>query len=309
MKITVLGSGAMGCLFGGLLSEAGEDVVLVDVWQEHIRALDARGLLLWEGDEVKTIPVRAVLAGEPVRPADLVLFFVKAYQTGAAADRLAALLGAGGAVLTLQNGVGSADVLAEAVGPDRVLLGATAQGATGLGPGEIRHGGSGESVIGAYRGANPFAEAVAQTFSRAGLSTRTVGRVWPAVWKKLAVNCGINALTALTGIRNGRIPEIPDASALLRDAVLEASAVAAAAGIDLGDPAALAQAVLDVARATAANRSSMGQDVDRRSPTEIDYINGAVVREGARLGIPTPVNATLARLVRTLEKTFVADGS
>jgi 2-dehydropantoate 2-reductase len=296
----------MGCLLGGLLARAGEDVVLVDSGAAHVEALTRHGLRLWEGEEAVRVPVLALLAPAEVRPAELVLFLVKAHQTRSALPSLPSLLAAGGAVLTLQNGLGAADLLVEAVGAERVLVGVTAQGATRLGPGEVRHGGSGETLVGAYCGANPRAEEAAGVFGRAGLPARAVADVWPAVWRKLAVNCGINALTALTGIRNGRIPETPEAAALLADAVAEAAAVAKAAGIDLGDAGALAEHVLGVARATAVNRSSMGQDVDRRSPTEIDFINGAIVRQGARLAVPTPVNATLARLVKTLEATFPA---
>jgi 2-dehydropantoate 2-reductase len=307
MKITVLGAGAMGCLFGGYLSRAGEDVVLVDAWPEHVDALGRRGLRLWEGEAAEEIPVRAALPGTAVRPAELVLFLVKANRSREAAAQLPALLEDRGVALTLQNGLGSADVLAEVVGPKRVLVGVTAQGATGLGPGEIRHGGSGETLVGSYGGDQASRDAaarVADALTRAGLPAHATAEVWAAVWKKLAVNCGINALTALTGMRNGRIPEIPPAAALLGASVREAASVAAAAGIDLGDREALVDHVLAIARATGANRSSMGQDVDRRSPTEIDFINGAVVREGGRLGVPTPVNETLTRLVKVLEANY-----
>lgn len=307
MRITILGAGAMGCLFGGFLKRAGEDVVLVDTWAEHVTALNSRGLLLWEGQERLEIPMAAVLAGQAVRPADLVLFLVKAYRSEEAAARVPELLAPGGAVLTLQNGMGSADALAAQVGPQRVLVGVTAQGATGLGPGEIRHGGNGETLVGPFadRSSSSGLEArVAEIFTRAALPARATGEVWTAVWKKLAVNCGINALTALAGIRNGRIPEIAPAAGLLADAVREASAVARAAGTDLGDPEDLVEQVLAICRATAENRSSMGQDVDRRSPTEIDYINGAVVREGKKYGLATPVNETLTRLVKTVEGNY-----
>ncbi|MBI5445367.1 MAG: 2-dehydropantoate 2-reductase [Deltaproteobacteria bacterium] len=307
MRITVVGGGAMGCLFGGCLSRAGDDVVLVDAWRDHVELLNRRGLWLWEGSERREIPVRAELPGSPLRRAELVLFLVKAYRSEEAAAQVPDLLEPAGLALTLQNGLGSADVLAARVGRERVLVGVTAQGATVLGPGEIRHGGTGETLVGAYapnHASNAGASRAAEAFGRANLPARATSEVWPAVWKKLAVNCGINAVTALAGIRNGRIPEIPEAAAVLEDAVHEAAAVARAAGVDLGDPGALVDHVLAVARATAANRSSMGQDVDRRSPTEIDFINGAVVREGRKHGVPTPVNATLARLVKAVESGF-----
>ncbi|GAB4270431.1 MAG: 2-dehydropantoate 2-reductase [Deferrisomatales bacterium] len=308
MKIAVVGAGAMGCLFGGLLARAGEEVVLLDRSAETLEALARRGVVLHEGEGRETIPVAA--AGDPrdAGACDGVLVFVKAHQTLSARPSVAALAQGGAWVLTLQNGLGAADLLAEVVAPGRLLVGVTAQGATLLGPAEVRHGGAGPTVLGPYLpGPSPEAGAAARVLAGAGLECRAVEDPWPHVWHKLAVNCGINALTALTGIRNGRIPEIPPAAALLEEAVGEAAAVARAAGVDLGDPKALARRVLDVARATAANRSSMGQDVDRRASTEVAFINGAVAREGERRGVATPVNRTLTRLIQTLEATFGAD--
>lgn len=304
MKIAVVGAGAMGCLFGGFLARAGEDVVLVDVAPGAVEALRRRGVRLWEGEDARDVPVRAVSDPATAGPADLVLVMVKAQHTASAAASLGPLLGPDTAVLTLQNGLGAADVLDRAVGVERLLVGVTAQGATLLAPGEVRHGGAGETLFGPSAPGGPNPEPFAAALSRAGLPARAVSDPWPAVWRKLAVNCGINAVAALTGLRNGRIPEIPEAAAVLSDAVLEAAAVARAAGIDLGDPHALVESVLAVARATGANRASMGQDVDARRPTEIEFINGAVVREGERRALPTPVNRTLTRLVKALEAGF-----
>ncbi|MHB8766882.1 MAG: ketopantoate reductase family protein [Deferrisomatales bacterium] len=305
MKIAIVGAGAMGCLFGARLARAGHPVTLVDTDPRTVAALAGRGVRLWEGDTPVDVPVGAAAGGAAAGPAELVLVLVKAPHTRAAAASLPALFGPTAHVLTLQNGLGAADLIAEAVGGERVLVGTTAQGATLLGPGEIRHGGAGDTLLGPYRGAAPeTAGAIAAALTGAGLPARAVADPWPAVWRKLAVNCGINAVAALTGTRNGQLAEIPEAAALLADAVAEVAAVARVAGVDLGEPAALADAVLAVARATGTNRASMGQDVDRRARTEIEFINGAVVREGERTGVPTPVNQTLARLVKTLEATF-----
>lgn len=304
MKIAVVGAGAMGCLFGGFLARAGEDVLLVDVAPAAVEALSGRGVRLWEGEDAQDVPVRAVSESAAAGPVDLVLVMVKAQHTASAARSLGPLLSPGTAVLTLQNGLGAADVLAEAVGAKRLLVGVTAQGATLLSPGEVRHGGAGETLFGPFAPGGPDPAPFADALCRAGLPARAVDDPWPAVWRKLAVNCGINAVAALTGHRNGRIPEIPEAAAVLAEAVLEAAAVARAAGVDLGEPGALVEAVLAVARATGANRASMGQDVDARRPTEIAFINGAVVREGGRFGVATPVNRTLTRLVKALEAGF-----
>lgn len=305
MKVAVVGAGAMGCLFGAFLARAGADVRLLDHTPAVVEVLRRRGIRLRAADGETVVPVgAAALRPEELGTADWVLVAVKAHQTRSALGSLPPLLGPETPVLTLQNGLGAADEIAAAVGAGRTLVGATAQGATLLAPGEVRHGGRGETVLGPYRGPLGQAPAVAEALSRAGLPARAVADPGPHLWRKLAVNCGINALAALTGVLNGRIPEIPEAAALLTEAVAEAAAVARAVGVDLGDPASLARSVLGVAAATGANRASMGQDVDRRTPTEIDWINGAVVREGERLGVPTPVNRTLARLVKTLEAGF-----
>ncbi|MDW7711743.1 MAG: 2-dehydropantoate 2-reductase [Deferrisomatales bacterium] len=304
MRIGVVGAGAMGCLFGGLLARAGEDVVLVEVLPDAVEALCHRGVRLWEGGRAEDIPVRAVSDPTAAGACELVLVMVKAQHTPSAAGTLGPLLGPAAAVLTLQNGLGAADVLASALGGGRLLVGTTAQGATLLAPGEIRHGGAGETLFGPYGPGGPDPGAAAEAFRRAGIPARTVADPWPAVWRKLAVNCGINAVAALTGVLNGQIPAVPEAAGVLSDAVAEAAAVARGAGVDLGDPDALVRAVLDVARATGANRASMGQDVDARRPTEVDFINGAVVREGHRRGVPTPVNRTLWRLVKAVEAGF-----
>ncbi len=298
----------MGCLFGGALARAGHRVTLVDPDPATVAALTTRGVRWWQGERWEDIPVGATREPAAAGPADLALVLVKAPHTAAAAAGLPALLAPEAPALTLQNGLGGGEVLAACLGADRVLVGVTAQGATLLGPGEARHGGRGETVLGPCRGVSPAAEGVAQLLDGALGPARAVADPWPLVWRKLAINCAINPLAALTGALNGELPVRPEAVALMAAAVGEVVAVARGAGIDLGDPEALVRAVLGVARATGANRASMGQDVDRGRPTEIDFINGAVVREGRRCGIPTPVNQTLAQLVKTLEQLRGAAG-
>ncbi len=307
MDIVVVGAGAMGCLFGAHLARAGNRVTLVDVDPATVRALGERGVRLHQGEAVEEVPVGAASPGEPLPAPALVLVFVKAPHTRSALPAVRTLLGPETRVLTLQNGLGAADVLAEAVPADRLLVGTTAQGATLLGPGEVRHGGRGDTVLGPYRGADPFAAAVAEALAGSGLPTRAVDDPWPWVWRKLAVNCAINPVTALAGIRNGLVAQAAHAADLVFDVVEEVVRTARACGTDLGDARSLADQVLAIARATASNRSSMGQDVDRRARTEIDYINGAVVREADRRGVDVPVNRTLWRLIRTLEVGYGID--
>ena len=302
MKIAVIGAGAMGSLFGAYLAKAGAAVTVVDVWPEHVAAIRGQGLVLSEaaGDEV--VRLDAALGTGGMEPVDRVILFVKSAATQAAATDAAALLRPGGRVLTLQNGLGNAEVIAEIVGAERVLAGTTAQGATLLGPGRVRHGGSGETHIGRLFGeVDEFCHEVARLLTNAGLPTVVEPDVRSLIWGKLIINTGINALTALLRLRNGQLAEQAETRQLLALAVEEAVKVARAAGVQLPYEKPL-EKVLAVAVATGQNQSSMLQDILRGSPTEIAVINGAIVREGERLGVATPVNRTLTLLVQALEK-------
>lgn len=302
MQIAVIGAGAMGSLFGAYLAKAGEAVTVVDIWQEHIEAIQTRGLSLEEADGEKNIPLAAMAGTARLEPVDLVILFVKSAATRLAATSAATVLKPGGRILTLQNGLGNAETIAEVIGIERVLVGTTAQGATLLGSGRVRHAGQGDTHIGRMTGdADQFCQDVAAILSRAGLPTFVEADVRSLVWGKLVINVGINALTALLRLHNGQLAELPETRQLLAMAVEEAVRVATAAGISLPyeNPV---DKVLTVAIATKQNQSSMLQDVLRQSCTEIAVINGAVVREGERLGVTTPVNRTLTLLVQALEK-------
>ncbi|SDF01505.1 ketopantoate reductase family protein [Sporolituus thermophilus] len=305
MKIVIIGAGAMGSLFGGRLAQAGEEVWLLDVWEEHVAAIRAHGLTLVDTAAETSIRLNATTQADAVGQADLVIIFVKAYATQAAARTAAGLLGPATTVLTLQNGLGNAETLAKVLGAERVAVGTTAMGATLLGPGRIKCGGHGPTHIGSFSGgATPRLHDIATIFTRAGIPTVVDNNANALVWGKLIINVGINAITALTGIPNGQVMANAETRELVRLAVAEAEAVARASGISL--PAAdYFDQVAAVAQATRDNRSSMLQDVTHRRRTEIDAINGAIVAAGQRLGIPTPVNETLTLLVKTLEKTYL----
>lgn len=296
-----MGAGAMGCLYGGHLAETGVDVSLVDIWREHVDAINAKGLHMTgvSGDRVVHVP--ATTDPETVGKVDLMLLFVKSYDTAQAMCDSGSLIGGDTYVLTLQNGLGNLEAITEAVGAGRVLGGTTSHGSTLVGPGEIRHAGVGPTVIGTLDGGSrSMAETAADMFNGAGLQTRVSGDVRGDIWGKVLVNLGINALTALTGLRNGQLLEIPELRLLMRLAVEEGMMVAEADGVDIGSLDHLAH-VYEVAEATGANRSSMLQDVDRGRRTEIDALNGAVVGLGEKLGVETPVNRALTALVKGLE--------
>lgn len=302
MRIVIIGAGAMGSLFGSRLSEADVPVCLVDIWAEHIRCIQTEGLVVEEGSDSRRSYPRAVTDPAEAGPADLIIVFVKSGATRLAAESLKGLLQPHTRVMTLQNGLGNAETLAEILGAERILAGTTAQGATMLGPGRVRHAGCGDTHIGRFAGAaDEITRNVAAILNGAGLRTIVEEDVQALIWGKLIVNVGINAVTALLGLRNGQVAEIGEVAEVSALAVNEAVLVAAAAGITLpyNDPV---QKVLDVARATAQNQSSMLQDIRNRRVTEVEAINGAVVRAGQKWGVPTPVNQTLTLLIQAAQK-------
>ena len=284
-RVTVVGTGAMASLFGALLASRAR-VTLTGTWQQGLAAICASGIIIGEAQRDFAARVNVAAWSDPIEPADLVLVLVKSWQTQEAARRLPRLLKPGGLALTLQNGLGNL----EALGPG-TCLGVTFLGATLLGPGRVQPGGGGITCI-----AGP--EWIADLFRNAGIEAerRDPEQVDGLLWAKLAVNCGINALTALLQVRNGELLLRPDAAVLMERAALECAAVAAAKGIRLPFADA-AQKTREVALSTADNRSSMLQDMQRGAPTEINAINGATVRWGDCLGVPTPVNEILFHLV------------
>ena len=305
MKIAVVGAGAMGSLFGALLAEAGNEVWLYDVWLEHVQTINQAGLRIEREGKTRTVDIRATDDPEQIGRAELVIIFVKSSRTSSAAETAQTIAGSDGSVMTLQNGMGNADVIAEFIEPERILAGTTSHGATMLGPGSIRHSGSGPTTIGPWaqgEGGVQRAGQFAEFFNRAGIKTDSVADVRSVVWNKLLINIGINAITALTNIKNGQILDLEITRELSRAAVNEAINVARELNIKIHDEA--VDIVFKVAEATALNRSSMGQDVDSLRQTEITAINGFIVREAKRLGLEAPVNFALTALVQTLEYHF-----
>jgi 2-dehydropantoate 2-reductase len=303
MRIAVVGAGAMGSLFGGKLS-AGAEVTLLDPWAEHVAAMQRDGLRITELDGGETItPVTATADSSAVPGVDLVIIFVKAHATRQASQWASDFLASDGLALTLQNGVGNAETMAEVLGAERVVAGVTSHGATLLGPGRVRHAGKGPTHIAARPEIAEKLADVATVFEQAGFEVHLSADLDSLVWGKLIVNVGINALTGILRVPNGQLVEIPAASELMAQAVAEAVAVCQAKGVTLpyDDPLGRVQ---EVARATATNRASMLQDVLRGVPTEIGVINEAIVREGKRLGVSTPVNEFIVTTIRAIEGSY-----
>ncbi len=308
MKIGIVGAGAMGSLYGGKLALAGAEVLLYDISRAHVEAVNSAGLTIEELDgKTAVVRLKATVVPSDLSDAEALLIFVKSSATAAAARQFAALAKTGAIAVTLQNGLGNEQILREAFGAERTAAGVTSQGATFVGPGRVRHAGVGPTHLCMSDRANEKLAPLAEALNRAGFETHLEKSIDSLVWSKLVINVGINALTALTGLPNGRLLDFPQLRALMGDLVDEAARVAKARGISLSYAEPLAM-VYTVAEKTGRNRSSMLQDFDRRRPSEIDFINGAIVREAESLGLQAPANRTVTRLVQALDALHAQEG-
>lgn len=301
LNIAVFGVGAMGALFGSRLSSQG-NVTLFGHWTAQIETIQRDGLTVINPDGTEShsdVNITADLSAVP--PADIALVLVKSYQTERTAREVAQVLRLGGLAITLQNGLGNLETLAEAMGIERAALGITAQGATIARPGLLRHAGQGPTYLALREGQEARLRQFSDLLNAAGITTELVENADSLVWGKLAINAGINPLTALLEVPNGALVENGMLQDMMTAAANEVAALAAAQGISLPFSDVAARTA-EVCRATASNFSSMLQDVTRASPTEIDAISGAVVNAGRRLGIPTPVNELLFRQVKSVEQ-------
>lgn len=291
-EILIVGTGAMAGLFGARLADHAE-VTLLGTWQAGLQALRTDGIRLQLNGRVLERTVRVSSDASECVGARQALVLVKSWQTERAARMLAECLAPDGVALTLQNGLGNIERLQAQLGDQRAAQGVTTTGATLQGPGRVRVGGAGPTHVAPH----PRLESLVDLLQTAGFEVELADNLESLVWGKLAINAGINPLTALLEVPNGELARQPQARAVMVEAASETAAVAAARGIELpyADPA---QAVVQVAERTASNLSSMLQDIQRGAPTEIDAINGAVAVAGDESGIPTPVNRTLWGLVR-----------
>jgi 2-dehydropantoate 2-reductase len=272
---------------------------MIDRRPDRARLVASRGIMVTGISGDFTAPVEATTDTGTAREANLIVICVKSYDTANAVAALPPDLPADCAVLTLQNGLGNVELIAERFGAERAYAGTTALGATLIGPGHARHSGTGVTVVGRYKGVpDDNVARIVGALNGAGLEARATEDVTIALWNKVIVNAAINALTALTGVRNGRLMELPEAHRLLVQVVRECAEVARTKGI-ADDPL---PRVEEICVRTAQNVSSMLQDVLKARKTEISSINGAILKEAVSHGIPAPVNAALTSLVSALEK-------
>ena len=302
MRILIVGPGAMGSLFAVLLADAGNDVFVLDYRPDRAVRLNENGFRVHgvSGERFKRI--RVSLRADEIPRVDYAFIWVKSYDTASAVRSIDSALKESGYVVTLQNGLGNADIIAERFGAGRVIAGVTSHGATCLAPGDILHAGTGETVIGTLSGrVSEGVTECARMLNDAGIQTRVSEDVRSEIWGKLIVNAAINPLTAITGLRNGELIRYDETMRVMRMIVEEGVKVATELGFALPYPDPMDR-VVDVCKLTAGNISSMLQDVMAGKKTEIDFINGAIARLGREKGIPTPVNETLMYLVKVREK-------
>ena len=311
MKIGVLGAGALGCAIGGVLTEAGHEVWLINRNAAHVEAMTQRGLMLRTDGVDRTVRVRAVTSAVGVdsasRPADLLIVLVKSFHTEDAMRSAVSLVGPQTTVLSLQNGLGHEDVLAEMVGRDKLLAGKTYVGGTQLAPGHVIAGTRQKlTVIGELDGAvSARAKAIAAVFNAAGLDTTVSDNILGTIWDKLLVNVATGALSGITRLPYGELYQVPELEACAVAAVTEAMAVARACGVRLSITNPVDAWHMAGAGLPFEFKPSMLQSLEKGSITEIDYINGAVVQQGARHGIPTPVNQTLVAAIKGIERSLL----
>ncbi|MGS1002418.1 ketopantoate reductase family protein [Burkholderia glumae] len=304
MKIAMLGAGALGCAIGATLTEGGHETWLIDRSPAHVEAMRTHGLRVDDARGSRQVRVLATTDASEAGMADVVIVLVKSFQTDAAIRGAQALVGPDTLVLSLQNGLGHEDILADAVGRERVLAGKTYVGGVLRGAGHIESGVVGKhTIIGELDGrVSPRVQRLAAAFSSAGLATQVSDNIVGAMWDKLLVNVATGALTGITSLTYGQLYDEPLLKAASLAAVAEAIAAAQAAGVTLSmtDPE---QAWTLAAQGLPATfKTSMLQSLEKGSVTEIDFINGSVMRWGERHGVPTPVNATLVACIKGIER-------
>ena len=304
MRICFVGAGALGSTIGGTLAKGGADVWLIDPLQAHVDAINSHGLRILEAGIETSVKVSASTSAAGLGTvADLVIVLVKSYYTRDAIRAAASVIGPQTIVMSLQNGLGHEDILADEVGCDRVMAGKTYVGGVFLAPGHVRSGVVGkETIIGELDGAlSPRAQRIADCFNAAGILTYVSDNITGIMWDKLFINVAGGGLTAITGLTYGGLYALPVLEEAALAAVAEGIAVAKAAGvaISITDPRVAWK--MASAGLPAEFKTSMLQSLQAGGATEVDFIHGSVMRWGAKVGIPTPVNSTIVACVKGIE--------
>jgi 2-dehydropantoate 2-reductase len=301
MKIAVVGAGAMGAIFGARFAQAGHDTHLVDVAVPLVDKINSDGITVVRGDDETVTQVPATTDPASVGPVDLVVFCVKCYHTPSAAEAARPLVDSSTVVASLQNGWGNGDVLAGVFPPEQVVVGVTYNSGTVLDVGRVAHPGVGPTTVGSFtdgEGGGP--ERLAEALMNGGLEVTVASPIRPEIWKKLILNAATLPTGALIGMNAGALTAHPDMKQLVSETAREAVAVARALGYDIDEQERI-DAIHGLLERAGPARGSMLQDFEARRRTEIDVINGAVVRAAADTDVPVPINRAFVALVKGWE--------
>ncbi|MCR4429632.1 MAG: 2-dehydropantoate 2-reductase [Tepidanaerobacteraceae bacterium] len=309
MNIFVVGAGAMGCLFGGLLKLNGHDVTLIDVSQIQVDTINSNGLMIETDTGPKRVRIPARYASEVEEKAELILVFTKTYHTEEAMKSIRHLIGDNTYILTLQNGLGNLEKINKFVELSKIIIGMTNHPSDMVAPGHIRSIGKGKSKIMSADGkTHHMLGAVCKAFNEAGLPCEISPDIFCDIWEKVAFNVSLNSIGAATYLTNGGIASVPEGVELAKKVVEEVIMVANKKGIRAKQERVIA-AVENALANHPNHKSSMLQDILAKRPTEIDSLNGAVAREAKTIGLSIPVTETLYCLVKIQEKTYGSQAS
>jgi 2-dehydropantoate 2-reductase len=303
MKVCVLGAGAMGSSIGGLLADGGAEVCLVDTWAEHVDAINSRGLKIRAGESDRVVRVRAATDCRGIGPADLIIVLVKSFHTREAIENAGPIIGDETVIISLQNGLGNEEIIGEVAGKGHVVGGRTFAGGSVLVPGHVIANTTGKhTYIGELDGTTTERAArIAEEFKRAGLLITVSSNIMGIMWDKLLVNVATGALCGITGLPFGGLYKVPELMDCSLEAISEGMAVAMAIGVKLStkDPR---EAWFKASEGLPEDfKPSPLQSLEKGVRTEIDFINGAVVRYGEKCNVPTPVNRTLVAGIKGIE--------
>jgi 2-dehydropantoate 2-reductase len=301
MKIAVVGAGAMGAIFGARFAQAGHDTHLVDVAVPLVDKINSDGITVVRGDDETVTQVPATTDPASVGPVDLVVFCVKCYHTPSAAEDARPLVDSSTVVASLQNGWGNGDVLAGVFPPEQIVVGVTYNSGTVLDVGRVAHPGVGPTTVGSFtdgEGGGP--ERLAEALMDGGLEVTVASPIRPEIWKKLILNAATLPTGALIGMNAGALTAHPDMKQLVSETAREAVAVARALGYDIDEQERI-DAIHGLLERAGQARGSMLQDFEAGRRTEIDVINGAVVRAAGDTDVPVPINRAFVALVKGWE--------
>jgi 2-dehydropantoate 2-reductase len=308
LNVAVLGAGAMGCLFGGLLAEKGLKVTLIDVWKEHIDAINKNGLKMdgFGGD--RFIKISATNDPKSISPVDVVIVMCKATALEQALTNAKNIVGDKTVLMSFQNGIGHEAIMQNIVGIDKVLGGTTTQASNILGPGHIKNHASLPSWIGEYEGGlSDRVKDIAETFTAHGLETIASDNVKKRKWMKLFALTAVGPLSAIFDMHHTELYVTNKESTLARELgkqiILETRKVAQADGVEVSENECL-EMFLKIVDSNQTNKSSMAFDIQFKRKSEIDFINGSVSKIGKKHGVPTPLNDMLYKIIKVKEGSF-----